>query len=167
MLGGRPMTLLDNDSLCTPEWILDLVRSMGPIAFDPCSNEHSTVGAKDSYSLPANGLDADWAYCAEINGGSVWLNPPYSKPLPWCRKAAIARRGGAEVFALVKNDPTTRWTAALRSEATAVCHFTKRISFVGGKHKTGQMASTLWYLGNRPFLFAHTFQGAGDVRVYR
>lgn len=39
-----------NDDLNTPEWILDLVRRMGPIGLDPCSNRWSTVGARPTYS---------------------------------------------------------------------------------------------------------------------
>jgi hypothetical protein len=159
---------LDNDSLCTPEWVLDLVRSMGPIALDPCANARSTVGALTELSLERgeDGLSCAWGPLVNIDG-SIFLNPPYSKPLPWCIAAKDAVMTGCELFALVKNDPTTRWYKALLSVASARVDFSRRIAFVGGKHKSGQMSSTMFYAGSSPYLFAHTFQDVGEVRVYR
>lgn len=153
-----------NDDLQTPPWILDLVRSMGPIALDPCSNEWSTVGALTEWSK--DGLVQSWTDVAH-GVGSIWLNPPYSKPLMWCQAAHASALFGCIVFALVKNDPTTRWWKLLQVHSTARCDFGRRISFVGGKHKAGQMASSLWYAGPDPHLFAHTFAPFGEVRVYR
>ena len=160
--------VLANDALCTPAWILDLVRSMSDIALDPCGNEWSTVGALTTWSLHTgdDGLARAWGPVANIDG-AVFINPPYSKPLPWCERAAEAARSGSEVFALVKNDPTTRWSAVLREVSSARCDFSRRVSFVGGRHKSGQMASTMFYMGSAPYLFAHTFDAHGEVRVWR
>jgi len=160
--------VVDNDSLCTPPWILDLVRSMGPIALDPCSNPWSTVGALESWSLHNgdDGLAQPWGPVANVDG-SIFVNPPYSKPLPWCERAVEARASGAEIFMLLKHDPSTKWSALLRSNTDARCDFHRRITFVGGAHKSGMMASTMVYMGSRPFLFAHVFADVGEVRVYR
>ena len=158
----------DNDSLCTPEWILERVRKVHPIGLDPCSNRWSKVGARVSVTklYDADGLSVDWS---TIGSGdeSIWLNPPYSDPLPWCERFAKYCSDRIPGFALVKNDPSTRWSAVLRQVRTAQCDFTKRVKFEGGAHATGMFASTLFYVGPSPFLFCHVFQDVGDVRVFR
>lgn len=160
----------DNDSLCTPEWILERVRKVHPIGLDPCGNPWSTVGARITWSKH-NGEDGhtDRNWEAPLHPGeAIWVNPPYSDPLPWAQHFgwaadAVCRPG----FMLVKNDPSTKWHAVLRSCRTAQCDFTKRVRFEGGAHATGMFASTLFYVGPSPFLFCHVFQDVGDVRVFR
>lgn len=156
----------DNDSLGTPDSVLDLVRSMSVIALDPCSNPWSRVGAIHECSLHdrCDGLIDPWSLAKDE--GCAFVNPPYSDPMWWARMGVQAARDGMEVFLLLKHDPSTRYSALLREHAQARCDFHKRIEFVGGKHRTGAMASTLWYLGHRRYLFAHTFEGVGEVRVY-
>lgn len=157
----------DNDSLCTPEWILERVRKVHPIGLDPCGNPWSTVGARITASKHngENGLRFNWADLRRDE--AVWVNPPYSDPMPWCTAiAAYWREDAAISFALVKNDPSTKWSAVLRSVRTAQCDFTKRIKFAGGT-MTGTFASTLFYVGPSPYLFCHVFQDVGDVRVFR
>lgn len=152
----------DNDSLCTPEWILERVRKVHPIGLDPASNPWSTVGARISYSLHRgeDGLSLPW----EVEPHeTIWINCPYSDPLPWCQEIATH---GSSAFVLVKNDPSTRWSAYLRGARDAQCDFTKRIRFEGGAHATGMFASTLYYMGPSPYLFCHHFQDVGDVRVF-
>ncbi len=154
-----------NDDLCTPGWVLDLVREMGPIGLDPCSNPWSTVGAAYTCTKHngTDGLLGQW----ESVAGLVFCNPPYSAPGPWVHKATEAKRGGAEVLMLLKHDPSTKWSALARQHMDARCDFHKRITFEGGAFKSGMMASTMIYFGLRPYLFAHTFQDVGEVRVYR
>ena len=76
------------DDYATPRWILELLFPWGNF-FDPCP-----VGG-------AGGLEADWP----INR-PVFINPPFSDPLPWVRRAAEHR---GEVVLLLMVDPTTRW----------------------------------------------------------
>lgn len=165
-----------NDDLNTPEWILDLVRRMGPIGLDPCSNRWSTVGARFSVGLPdADGLDVDWELLTDVGKGSCFVNPPYSRPLPWARKFALWRSCLTDAFTgpephgfvLVKCAPSTRWWKVLMSVASARVDFHKRITFEGGAHKSGMMDSTMFYAGPSPYLFAHIFSPHGEVRVYR
>ena len=48
------------------------------------------------------GLDRQW-------GKSVFVNPPYSNPLPWCRKAYEESQRGSVVVGLLRGDTSTRW----------------------------------------------------------
>jgi hypothetical protein len=170
-----------NDDLCTPEWILDLVRKMGPILIDPCSNRWSKVGAVHSIHKLGDGLSYSWpALVLEENTarsvaamdlllrtGVAYVNPPYSRPAPWVRKCAESARSGLQVLSLLKTDPSTRWTRDAMCTASAKADFRKRITFVGGAHKSGKMASTMYYWGARPYKFCDVFQDHCDVFVLR
>ena len=156
-----------SDDLCTPAWILDLVRVMGPIALDPCANRWSTVGASIELDERADGLSLPWDFLLRTRGahGSIWINPPYSRPAPWCDAARDAARAGRQLFVLSKLDPSTRWSATLREVARARVDFYTRISFDGGAHKTGMFASTLVYCGEYPREFVDLFAPFGDARA--
>jgi len=57
---------------------------------DPCP-----IGGK-------GGLDREW-------GTSTFLNPPYSKPTPWVKKACEESLKGKTVVGLLRGDTSTRW----------------------------------------------------------
>lgn len=168
-MGEEQMRERQNDDLGTPKWIVDLVEQMGPIALDPCSNPWSLVRAKLRLSADNgdDGLAERWFDLLSRKGlcGSIFVNPVYSKPLPWTKRIVEAADDGCEVFALMKLDPSTEWSRVLRSRPRAVCDFDKRIKFEGGKFNSGAMASTMVYYGPRPYLFCHTFQDFGEVSV--
>ena len=67
-----------SDEWFTPENIFESLKLTFDL--DPCSPiEGSVVPAKQTYSLPFDGLNAPWF-------GLVWVNPPYSNPKPWVAK---------------------------------------------------------------------------------
>ena len=39
----------------------------------------------------------------------VWVNPPYSNPMPWVKQAAKAQLGGLGVVMLLNNDQSVGW----------------------------------------------------------
>lgn len=91
------------DCYCTPGWFTALL----PYAdLDPCSNPRSTVRARRTYSLEKrlDGLKLPWS-------GSVFLNWPYSEPLPWARKVITELALGrcTEAIILCKEDSSTEW----------------------------------------------------------
>jgi len=134
---ARPMvtgSALTSDAWCTPAWLTAL---LGAFNLDPCSNPRSTVRADKSYQLERgeDGLALPWS-------GAVFVNPPYSKPLPWAQRLA-AHRG--PWVALVKLDPSTRWWAALMDAGPIVAPFRKRLRFEGDKAMTANFPSALVY----------------------
>lgn len=165
----------DNDSLGTPAWILDLVRQLGPICLDPCNNTWSLTYPRVSFSFDKgqDGLASRWidavrnGSIAGDTSGVAFVNPPYSKPHPWCDRIVEAADDGLEVVALLKLDPSTKWSRVIRDRRDARCDLHRRVRFEGGKFAAGAMASTLAYFGPRPHLFAHIFQPHGEVQVYR
>jgi hypothetical protein len=156
-----------NDDLGTPRWFVDILRQLGTIDLDPCSNPWSTVGALIEISAHrgGNGLKRSWAEFL-TRGSRVFVNPPYSNPKPWCERIVEAADADLEIVALLKLDPSTEWARMIAARRDAKCDFDRRISFDGGKHSAGKMASTAAYFGPRPYLFCHLFQGHGEVRVY-
>ena len=77
-----------SDDWDTPKWLLELIFD-GQEYYDPCPRKGT------------GGLDAIWP-----ERKPVFINPPFSDPLPWVRKAA-AHDG--EVVMLLPLDPTTKW----------------------------------------------------------
>lgn len=152
-----------NNDLGTPEWLLRLVRMLGPIDLDPCSNRWSEVGASRTYDIDKgeDGLVLPWG------PGLTYVNPPYGHGhmLPWARKTIQEAAGGVEIVTLVKGDFSTRWWDELRRGATAICYFKDRISFLGGEHSSGNFPSSLFYFGRQRYLFAHIFEHKGDIRL--
>jgi hypothetical protein len=109
----------DSDSWCTPEW---LCEELGEFGLDPCSNDASHVKAPHTWALPVfDGIKLSW-----LGLGSVFVNPPYSAPLPWCTKLASHR---GPWCALLKLDPTTKWYAVLAEAGASIAPFRKRIAF--------------------------------------
>ena len=76
------------DDWATPRWLLALISPDGN-HFDPCPIHGS------------GGLEAEWP-----TDRLVFVNPPFSSPLPWVRKAAAH---GGPITLLLPVDPTTKW----------------------------------------------------------
>lgn len=60
----------------TPEWFLDLVREIGPIAFDPATAPDNPTGAARFLTEYDHGLIHTWP-----TDGLVYCNPPYGRHL--------------------------------------------------------------------------------------
>lgn len=109
--------LTDSDSWCTPR---DLAADLGAFDIDPCSNARSHIAATRALTLANgdDGLTAVWV-------GTAFVNPPYSQPLPWCRRLAAH----ASWAALLKLDTTTRWFAELVACGARWAPFRARLRF--------------------------------------
>lgn len=75
---------------------LSLINKLDIFDLDPCGFPgHQT--ANKIITLPDDGLTSEW-------NGRVWLNPPYSKPLPWLKK--LSEHGNGIAFVLASTDTT-------------------------------------------------------------
>ena len=123
---GRNNSVSVSNHWGTPPKYVDAVqRFFGrSIALDPCSSEHSIVGAEVEFKLPeTDGLAALWNY------ETVFVNPPYGADRErrttirdWLHKCADARTTyGAEVLALVPVATNTKhWKLYVWAAATGV-----------------------------------------------
>lgn len=107
MMGKNENTRKKNDEVCTPQELLEAVRKLGPIGFDPCSAPASIVEAATTVLLPKYWADPDnpppleqvcgdqlvlWGDGLTYHWGEmglVFVNPPYSvlSKQPWIAKA--------------------------------------------------------------------------------
>lgn len=99
----KPTDWTSDDWHTPPEIVEGMAREFGPFTLDPCCRPH-TAKAPTFYTKNEDGLTQPWH-------GRVWLNPPYSDPGPWLKKAIEETTSGRAqlVVALVPASTDTRW----------------------------------------------------------
>ncbi len=60
---------------------------------------------------------------------SVFVNPPYSKPLPWVEKAIRTAKNGSTVVMLMKHDSSTQWYRMLKEAGARSLMIEGRLNF--------------------------------------
>ncbi len=109
---------VSSDACFTPlDIIWGVTAALGEIKTDPCWHEDSNVPdgeVRYDGRDRGDGLAEPWA-------GSLWMNPPYSDPLPWAIRFKEHARHGSRCIALVKLDPTTEAWRMLTSSRSASC----------------------------------------------
>lgn len=107
------------DNYATPKWLMDIFKDY----FDPCPlNDKPTI----------DGLNIKWK-------NKTYVNPPYSNPLPWVKKAVEEMNKGNTIIMLLRADSSTKYFQ-LCQEFGEVLYFGRRIKFSG---KTPYFASML------------------------
>jgi len=114
---------MTNDNWKTPTWLKEHFKKH----FDPCP-ENPTF----------NGLTVTWL-------SPAFVNPPYSKPLDWVKKAIEESKKGCKVVMLLRVDPSTRWYKLLMEYGCHVAFFNERLKFNDVKGSSN-FASMLVYL---------------------
>lgn len=125
-----------SDHWCTPPEVLGLVREMGPIDLDPCSNPNSVVGASRSFDgVEWDGLVESWCDRVDTLGiyrGIVFVNPPYSAMSAWATKMRMEALLGSPIIALIPARTDTKAWRVLMECADAVAYWRGRIRFIVG-----------------------------------
>lgn len=150
----------------TPPKIISAVKKFwnDEIALDPCSNEHSLVGAKKEHILPVDGLKELWAE-------KTFVNPPYGRNpenktslLDWTNKAI---NSPPEIIMLIPVATNTRHFYKIFETAQSICFLKdSRLKFCieGREDKKGApMACCLVYWGLKKEKFKETFEELGKV----
>ena len=75
-------------------------------------------------SVFGNGLSREW-------GKVVFLNPPYSKPAPWVKRAYEESQRGKTVVSLLKGDTSTSWFHDYVLGKAEIRFIRGRLHFVG------------------------------------
>lgn len=114
-----------DDNWRTPTWLLELIFPDGRF-FDPCPINPTGLRAQD-------GRAAAWPVDVP-----VFLNPPYSDPAPWLRRAA---EHPGPVVCLVRVDPSASWWSY--SEGFKVTLIGQRLRF-GRAKQVAPFASAIW-----------------------
>lgn len=123
--------------------------------------------------------------------GLIYINPPYGNGAPKRRRKTKARKRrpaarkpwqhsvlewalkvvnealeGGEIVWLGPGRTDTEWFDVLSRHASARCEWKGRLIFKGSKCGA-PFPSTLFYFGDRPWLFCHLFAPHGRVEVLR
>lgn len=174
-----------NDESFTPELVLERVRRVDVIGFDPCTTLENPTRARRVAvrSLPGgrrleigrevwateNGLAADLSWAREIDhyGGLGFVNPPYSRGnlLAWMQRCYVEAKNGAEIIALPLCDPSALWWHQFccpPAGAQAVCFWRGRLAFPP-QSDSAFFPSALVYYGPRKYRFAAAFEDAGAI----
>lgn len=171
----RPPSVSRQDWATPPE-VLAIVRRLGEIGLDPCSNAHSIVGAKvewRKHNPPGGSLGLPWA-----GYGLVYVNPPYGRggvTKLWVEKASREAHLGAELVLLVPASVGTDWFRRYilgipgspeHAAAAALYIWPGRIKFIvperpDGGRSQADFDSALAYYGSRApeFLASCPIQG--------
>ena len=172
MSAGRTVNTLSLE-WGTPKKYVSAVRCVfdGDIDLDPCSNEHSIVGASIEYRLPKHdGLAESWDFAR------IYVNPPYGADRKrgttikhWLARCAEAHRAHhSEVLALVPvATNTSHWKNYVWRKAAGVCFlYDTRLKFwVNGRDdgKGAPMSCAMVYWGAHYDKFFDVFLRYGAV----
>lgn len=121
---------LDSDEYYTPGYLIEAATEvLDRIDLDPCSSEvaNRTVQALRYFDKSADGLVRGWE-----GAETLWINWPYSDPLPWCTKIVEwcdARMGNIGI-ALGKHDSSTAWFAKMSEVTQLYCLLGERVHHV-------------------------------------
>ena len=155
-----------NDEWQTPLYIVELARSaLGSIDLDPASSHEAqkTVRAGTYYTAKDNALDKIWPT------GSIWLNPPYSRPLCSQFVGKLCDHCATYIYAqailLVNNSTETKWFQRALGRCSAICFPSKRISFLmdGKKGNGNKQGQALFFFGYSSYDFYCIFRKIGTV----
>jgi len=112
-----------SDDWATPEWLMGLFEGW----YDPCPLRADFDG------LAIGEWDSNYRQ-HEPNG--IYINPPYSNPLPWVRKAIETNhKYGTKIVMLLKHDSSTRWFSELKEAGARFLMIEGRLKY--GDAKTG------------------------------
>ena len=173
MTAGRNNAESLSNHWCTPPKYVNAIRRFfsGTIALDPCSSEHSIVGATVEFQFPqTDGLSLPWNY------ETIFVNPPYGADRErgttirdWLRKCAEARSEyGAEVLALVPvATNTSHWKLYVWEAAASVAFlYDTRLRFLINGQELGKgapMSCAIVYWGQQVERFYTVFVQFGAV----
>lgn len=112
---------LSSDKYETDKWI----RAMFPSGswLDPCPIDYHP----DTHT---SGLDYDWQWSV-VNEDKlgVFVNPPYSNPLPWVKKALRENYDDLTIVMLLKHDSSTEWFRLLHEAGARMMMINKRLKY--------------------------------------
>lgn len=115
-----------SDHWSTPIEIIDqLKEEFGEFDLDPCCRPE-TAKARSFYTPEHDGLSRPWF-------GQVFLNPPYSNPMPWLRRAIEQTRNANcdLVVALLPVRTDNRWFHDCVKDKAQIRFIRGRIKWIG------------------------------------
>jgi phage N-6-adenine-methyltransferase len=148
-----------SDEFYTPQHLWQPALDMWnreKFTLDPAGHPDSIIPAHYTFSKEDDGLSRPWA-------GHIWLNPPFSKVLPFIEQAVrFYDKDQIQAVILVKADTRTKWSKLLHSRASATCRVMGNTKFINGTH-SAPFPIEICYLGHNPDLFAQHYHPVGKI----
>lgn len=153
-LFAMPQSGYTTDDYYTPKWIFDAlgIEFDIDVACPPQGSPHTPC--KHFYTQETDGLTSPW-------WGTVWMNPPYSKPAPWVEKW-LAHGDGIALLPFAKS----KWNQSLwQTDQTKLIYlyevkFARPIKTLTG---SAPFSLGLWGIGDKA-IEALKSSGLGKVR---
>ena len=113
-LSKKPKKEITTDDHYTPDWCMKMFQGW----HDPCPARSDI-----------DGLSYDWCK----HDKQIYVNPPYSNPMPWVEKAIKQSQlyEDAIIVMLLKHDSSTRWFSKLQEAGARFWMLQGRMSFNG------------------------------------
>ncbi len=119
----------------TPPEVFGYWNHLFQFDIDVCA-EPATAKCERYITAEQNALTQDWGPFGEPT--KVWLNPPYSNPLPWIEKAIEQTEKGVFTLGLLPADTSTKWFHLLTTTPNVTLVYAKgRIRFLLGGERQG------------------------------
>lgn len=116
----------------TPQDLFDALDAEFGFSVDVCASAHNSKVPINFFDINENGLAKSWA-SADVGGGMVWCNPPYSQKDQWIEKAFWTAFHGLNTIVLLipaKTDTASWWDYCTLAE---VRFLPGRLVFVGAE----------------------------------
>lgn len=131
-----------NDLWRTPPEVFNtLNREFGFVADMASSHENALCDLH--FTEEDDSLSFNWAHRLVLTARHdyVWLNCPYSNPMPWVKKALEAQAGGLGVVMLLNDDTSVGWFAEALKGVSEIRHIVADATPEGKReYSTGRIA---------------------------
>ncbi len=124
---------------------------------DVCAEAHTTKVIGSYWTKKDDALSIDWAstnglgfeidcfFLRSIRPEALWMNPPYSDPGPWCKKAYRQSQKGLIIVGCLPDDRSAMWYQNwIEDKAPLVYVPNKRVSFDGQNGNPKGSIFVLW-----------------------
>lgn len=136
-----------NDLWSTPQYIFNWLDEEFHFNVDAACNENNSKCINGIDVETYNSLGMWWNFRTTPEKAKVWLNPPYSDPLPWVKKAYEESQKGCTVVCLLPADISTKWFHEWVIGKAEIRFVQGRISFEGDKKGAPKFGSMIAIYG--------------------
>ncbi|MDG6894545.1 phage N-6-adenine-methyltransferase [Volucribacter amazonae] len=128
------MTEFNKDSYCTPEYLFNWLNKRFKFDVDGCASKENALceryleddGNGGFLTFDPNDYEPpEYGYL--FRPSAIFVNPPYSNPLPFVQRATELKQQGYLVVMLLPADKSTKWYGIINEQATEV------IDIIGGR----------------------------------
>lgn len=138
-----------NDLWATPQYIFDWLNEEFHFDLDAAAN-YNNYKCDNFFTSNEDCPEGAFAFNWNEFGKRIWLNPPYSNPYPWVKKAYEESLNGCTVVCLLPADISTKWFHEWVINKAEIRFIQGRINFdnpIPGKYNPPKFGSIIAIYG--------------------